>query len=302
MINSSHWGKALWPGVNSWYTEGKEDYPVEYTHVYETRQSRKAFEEIMGTSGLGAAAVKPDGASVVYDTHQQGFLSRFNNVEYGLGFIITRNMVEDDLYDVIGKQRSRGLARSMAQTKETVLWNVLNRADQAAYVGGDGLPLMSAVHKQKAGGTYSNILSTNADLSEAALEQAHIELGKSTDERGLKIKIKAQKLIIPVDLEFEAERILDTEKRVKTADNDIGVMYTGRGRIPGGIVMSHYLTDPNMWLLQTDVDDGLIHFERRADDFSMDNDFDTDNAKYKGVMRFTGGWANPRCIFGSNPA
>jgi len=300
-INSTHWGKALWPGVNSWFLESKNDWDMEYSKIYETRSSRKAFEEIMGTTGLGLAAVKPDGESVVYDTHQQGFLSRFQNIEYGIGFIITRNMVDDDQYDVIAKQRARGIARSMLQTKENVLWNVINRAFNSAYTGGDGVELISTAHKNRTGGTYSNMLSTAADLSEAALEQAHINIGKYTDDRGLKIAVKAQKLIIPVDLEFEAERILETEKRPGTNDNDTATM-SGKGRIPGGVVMSHYLTDANAWYLQTDVDDGLIHFERRADEFSDDNDFDTDNAKYKGVMRFSGGWANPRCLYGSNPA
>lgn len=302
MINSSHWGKALWPAINSWYAEAKADHPSEYSQVFETRSSRKAFEEIMGTTGFGLAPVKPDGSSVTYDTSKQGFLSRFQHVEYALGFIITRNMVEDDQYDVIGKQRSRGLARSLAQTKETVLWNILNRADTAGYTGGDGVTLLSASHPFKNGGTWSNQLSTAADLSEAALEQAHIDIGKYVDDRGLKIAVRPTKLIIPVDLQFEAERILETEKRVGTADNDINTMYSGRGRLPGGVVMSHWLTDANMWFLQTDVDDGLICFQRRPAEFNMDNDFDTSNAKYKGDERYSAGWANPRCVFGSNPA
>ncbi len=181
MINSAHWGKALWPGINSWYNEAKNDYPTEYTQVFETRSSRKAFEEIMGAEGLGFASVKPDGASVVFDTHQQGFLSRFQHVEYGLGFIITRNMVEDDQYDVIARQRTRGLNRSCNQTKETVLWNILNNADVAGKTGADGQTLLSNAHANKSGSTYSNILTTAADLSEAALEQAHIDIGKYVD-------------------------------------------------------------------------------------------------------------------------
>lgn len=301
MINSSHWGKALWPGVNSWYNEAKKDHETQWTKVFEVRDSRKAYEEIMGMEGLGFASVKGEGQSVVYDDFRQGYLSQFRHVEYGLGFIITRNMVEDDQYDVIGKQRARGLARSMNQTKEHVLWNILNRADTAGYTGGDGLTLLSTAHTTKSGGTYSNQLAVAADLSEAALEQSHIDIGKYTDARGLKIAVQPQKLIIPVDLQFEAERILETEKRVGTADNDIGTM-SKSGRIPGGVVISNFLTDANMWFLQTDVDDGLIVFNRRAAEFGMDNDFDTDNAKYKATERYSGGWANPRNIFGSNPA
>lgn len=299
MITSSNFAKALWPGVNSWYTTATKDHPTEFTQVFETRKSRKAWEEIQGHSGLGLAQVKPEGASISYDTARQEYLSRFTHVEYALGFIITRNMVEDDQYDVIGKMRARGLARSMAQTKETVAWNILNRATTSGYTGGDGVTLLNAAHPYKTGGSFSNQLSTAADLSEAALEQACIDIGKYTDERGLKIAVMPKKLIIPVDLQFEAERVLETEKRVGSADNDKNVV---RSRIPGGYVMSHYLTDSNMWFLQTDVDNGLIHFERRPDSFAMDNDFDTSNAKYKAESRYSFGFANPRCVFGSNPA
>lgn len=301
-INQSHWGEALWPGINSWYMEAKSDYDPEWSKVFEVRNSRKAFEEIMGQTGLGYAAVKPDGEPVVYDTFQQGFKTRFQHIEYALGFIITRNMVDDDQYDVIGKQRARGLARSLAHTKEVVSWNVLNRADTSGYNGGDGVTLLNSAHPNKTGGTWSNILSTAADLSEAALEQAHIDIGNWTDDRGLKVKVLPKKLIIPDELQFEAERILETEKRIGTADNDIGTMYSGRGRIPGGVVMSHYLDDSNMWFLQTDVDDGLLMFSRRPQAFAMDNDFDTSNAKYKGDERYSVGWGNSRCVFGSNPA
>jgi len=299
MITSSNFAKALWPGVNSWFTAASKEHPDEFNKVFETRKSRKAFEEIMGTTGLGLASVKPDGAAVTYDSATQGFLSRATHVEYALGFIITRNMVDDDQYDVIGKMRSRGLARSLKQTKETVAWNILNRADTAGYTGGDGIVLLSTAHLHKTGGTYSNRLTTAADLSEAALEQACIDIGKWEDERGLKIAVTPKKLIIPVDLQFEAERILETEKQVGSADNTKNVV---RGRIPGGYCMSHYLTDANMWFLQTDVDNGLIHFERRPDSFAMDNDFDTSNAKFKAESRYSFLWANPRCVFGSNPA
>lgn len=299
MVNSSHWGKALWPGMNSWYEEARADHDTEYTKVFETRNSRKAFEEIMGTSGLGLAAVKPAGQSIIYDTHEQGFLSRFQNIEYGLGVIIERTVVEDDQYEVVGKQRAAGLGRSLMQTKETVLWNVLNRADTAGYTGGDGVTLLNSAHPYKTGGSFSNILSTAADLSEAALEQAYIDIGKYEDSRGLKIAVKPMQLILPVDLEFEAMRITEAVGRPGTADNDIATM--SGGRIPK-ICISHYLTDANMWFLQTDAPDGLIHFERRSPEFEMENDFDTSNAKYKATERYCGGWANPFCVFGSNPA
>lgn len=300
-INTGSFSKALDPFVQSWYGLAYKQHDPQYSKVFETRKSRKAFEEIVGATGLGLAAVKPEGQPVQYDTARQGATTRFTHVEYALGTIITRNMVDDDQHDVIGKMRVQELAKSMRATKEVVAWNVLNRADTSGYTGGDGVVLLSASHPYfgSAGGTWSNQLTTAADLSEAALEQAHIDIGKWENDRGIKIAVKPMKLIIPVDLQFEAERILESEKRSGTADNDKNVMM---GRLPGGVVVSNYLTDANMWFIQTDTANGLIHFERRPDEFKNDSDFDTDNAKYKASGRYSFGWADPRCIFGSNPA
>jgi len=295
-ITSSNFAKALWPGVNKWYGDAYNEHSVEYTSLFDTKSSRKAFEEDVGTSMFGMAAVKPEGGAVSYDTAQQGFVSRYQHITYGLGFVITREMVDDDQYDVIGKKRASALAFSMRQTKETIGANVYNRAGTSGYTGGDGVTLLSAAHPNVAGGTFSNQLATASDLSEAALEQALIDIGKLTNDRGLKIALQAQSLIIPVDLQFEADRILNSTMRPGTADNDKAVL---NGKFPKGVVMNHYLTDTDAWFIRTNCPDGMNHFERRADDFTMDNDFDTDNAKYKATGRYSFGWTDPRGIFGS---
>lgn len=198
-----------------------------------------------------------------------------------------------DLYDVIGKQRAQALAFSMRQTKEIVCANVLNRAFNPSYTGGDGKELCADDHPNIAGGTWSNELTTSSDLSEAALEQAFIDIGKWENDRGLKIATMPKKLVVPVDLQFEAERILGSNLRVGTANNDLNAIRS-LGKLPEGYCVNHYLTDADAWFILTNHQNGLIFFERRADDFTNDNDFDTDNAKYKGTMRFSCGWGDPR--------
>lgn len=298
-INSSNFAKALWPGVNKWYGDAYNTHATEYTSLFDTSSSRKAFEEDVSQSMFGLAAVKPEGSAINYDTAKQGFITRYQHVSYGLGFVITQEMVEDDLYDVIGKKRATALAFSMNQTKEIVAANVYNRAETAGYIGGDGVTMLSTAHPNTAGGTYSNRLTTAADLSETSLEQALIDIGKLENDRGLKIAIQPKSLIIPVDLQFEADRILNSTMRPGTADNDKAVL---NGKFPGGVVMNHYLTDTNNWFIRTNCPDGMKHFERRGDAFTMDNDFDTENAKYKATGRYSFGWTDPRGIFGSSPA
>ena len=294
-ITTGNFAKALWPGVNRWYGDSYAEHSTEYTDLFDTETSRKAYEETMSVSGMGLASVKNQGGGIAYDSSQQGFLTRFNHVVYGLGFVITREMVEDDLYDVIGKQRASALAFSMRQTKEIVGANVYNRAFDSAYTSGDGKEMIAADHPNVAGGTYSNLQS--ADLSEASLEQACIDIMKYENDRGLKIAVMPEKLIIPVDLVFEAERILKTEQRVATGDNDLNALKK-MGKFPQGICANHYLTDQDAWFVRTNIK-GLKHFERRGDDFTMDNDFDTDNAKYKATGRYSFGWDDPRAIYGS---
>jgi hypothetical protein len=299
-INSGSFAKALWPGVNSWYGQAYDEHGVEYTDLFDTESSRKAFEEDMGTSMFGLAAVKPEGSSISYDSAQQGFLTRYTHVTYGLGFIITREMVDDDQYDVIGKKRAQGLAFSMRQTKETVAANVYNRAFNTSYTGGDGVELISTAHLNVNGASYANE-TTAATLSEASLEDLCIDIMQATNDRGLNIALIPQTLIINPELVFEADRILNSPLRVGTADNDLNAL-KNMGKFPGGVKVNHYLTDTNAYFIRTNCPDGMKHFERRADDFTMDNDFDTDNAKYKATGRYSFGWTDPRALYGNEGA
>jgi hypothetical protein len=304
VITTSSFAKALWPGVNTWYGDAYSQYPVEWDKLFEKNTSRKAFEEDVGGSYFGLASVKNEGAPVTFDSSRQGFTSRYNHVVYALGFIITREIYEDDLYDVVGKQKASALAFSMRQTKEIVGANVYNRAFNTSYTGGDGATLIasaggggSSSHANIAGGTWTNGVATAADLSEASLEQAVIDIASFTNDRGLKIAVRPKTLIIPKELMFEANRILKTDGRVGTDLNDINAIKT-MGLIPE-IVVNHYLTDTDAWFIRTDVPNGLKYYERRGDEFGMDEDFDTENAKYKATARYSFGWTDPRAIYGS---
>lgn len=297
-INTGSFSKALWPGVNAWYGKEYTEFKVEWTELFDQFTSRKAFEEDVGVSSFGLAQVKPEGQTVAYDTEIQGFITRYTHIVYGLGFIVTQEAFDDDLYDVIAEKRARGLAFSMRQTKEIVGANVYNRAFTGGYTGGDGSVMIVGTHPNAIGGTWSNILSTAANLSEAALEQACIDIAKFRNDRGLKINVIPQKLVIPVDLQFEADRILKSQYRVGGGDNDINALVV-QGRFPQGIHMNHYLTSTTAWFLKTDVKDGLKYFTRKDDEFTEDNDFDTQNAKFKAVARYCFGWTDPRAIYGT---
>lgn len=297
IINSGSFAKALWPGVNAWYGKAYSEYPVEYTKLFETFKSSRAFEEDVGVSSFGLAVVKPEGSPISYDSERQAFITRYSHVVYALGFMITREIMDDDLYDVVGQRKAQGLAFSMRQTKEVVAANVYNRAFNSSYTGGDGKELLATDHPLFAGGTWSNELATAADLSEAALEQAHIDIAGFTNDRGLLISVRPKALIIPRQLMFEAKRITAPTGRPGTDTNDVNAM-KAMGLVPE-VVVNHYLTDADAWFLRTDVPHGMKHFERRADSFDMDNDFDTENAKFKATARYSFGWTDPRGLFGS---
>ena len=296
-ITTGNFAKALWPGVNSWYGQSYNDFKTAYTDVFTTHKSKRAWEEDVLVSSFGLAFQKNEGAAVQYDTERQGFTTRYTHVDYALGFVITKNMVADDLYGIVGPRRSKALARSLRQTKETVAANVLNRAFTSGYTGGDGSILCVSSHANVAGGTWSNVISTAADISEAALEQAVIDMGKWTDDRGLKIAVRPKKIVVPVDLDFDVNKIMKTEYQVDTANNTVNLV---RSRFPSGVAINHYLTDTDAWFILTSEDqNGLKHFERAADSFDMDNDFDTSNAKFKAESRYSFGWTDPRAIYGS---
>jgi hypothetical protein len=295
-MNTGSFGKALWPGVNQWYGKAYTEFDVEWDKIFTKRSSRKNFEEDISVSSFGLAAQKGEGAAVSYDAEQQGFIDRYTHVVYALGFIITKELVEDDLYDVAGERKAKGLAFSMRQTKEVVAANILNRAFNTSYTYGDGKELLNSARPNVAGGTWSNIIAVAADLSEAALEQACIDIGKYTNDRGLRIAVKPQKLIVPVDLDFEANKIMDTQYEVGTNNNTVNLV---RSRFPKGVVINHYLTDTDAWFILTNVPNGMTYFERRGDAFTMDEDFDTDNAKFKATARYSFGCSDKRSIYGS---
>jgi phage major head subunit gpT-like protein len=293
-ISTGNFAKALWPGVNAWYGREYTEFKTEWPELFTQHKSRRAWEEDVGTSGFGLAVIKAEGAPFTYDTERQGYIQRYTHVEYGLGFTITRNMVEDDLYDVVGERRAKGLAFSMRQTKEIVGANVFNRGFNSTYTFSDGKEIFATDHPNVAGGTWANELATAADLSEAALEQACIDLQKFTNDRGLKIAVRPKKLVIPVDLWPDAEKLLETQYEVGTPNNTKSVIYK---KFP--YVVNHYLTDPDAWFILTDVGNGFKYFERRGDSFDSDNDFDTENAKFKASARYCFGLTDPRAGFAS---
>lgn len=301
VITTNNFAKDLIPGVKTWFGQKYKEYPIEYLDIFEKMNSTRAFEEEVGVTGFGLAAIKNEGTGIAYDEQEQGFVSRYTHVTYGLGFIITREMYEDGIAVTVALRRANSLAFSIRQTKEIVGANILNRAFTAAYTMGsnsDGKELCATDHPNKAGGTWRNELSTPADLSEAALEQACIDIAGFTTDRGLTIAIRPKALIIPQALEFDAYRILESIGQSGTANNDINALRSS-GKFPQGIVVNHYLTDTDAWFIKTDCPDGLKYMERRADSFGTENDFDTENAKFKATFRGSFGWSDPRGIFGS---
>lgn len=301
IVNTGSFAKSLWPGVNKWWGEAYAEFPVEYTDLVETETSRRNFEEEVGSVGFGLPVVKNQGESVSYDTHYQGFTTRYTHTVWALGFMITREAYEDDLYDIVGPRYSKGLAFSMRQGKEIVVANMFNRGFNSSYTGGDGKELFSTAHPNRSGGTYSNKLSVDADLSEASLEQACIDIMKYTNDRGLRISVMPKSLHIAPDNVFEAERILKSTARVGTANNDINALKE-MGKFPGGIKVNHYFTDADAWFIKTSCADGTKLKQRRKIEFAMDNDFDTENAKYKASERYSVGWTDPKGWYASQGA
>ena len=304
-INSGSFAKALWPGVSTWYGKAYKEYTPEWNKLFDEFKSTRQFVEDVGISSFGLAQVKPEGAPIQFDSERQAFITRYVHLVYALGFIITREIMEDDQYAIVGQRKAQGLAFSMRQTKEIVAANVYNRAFNASYVGGDGATLIASAnqvtgstsHPTYSGGTWTNGLNIPSDLSEAALEQAAIDIAGFTNDRGLLIAVRPKTLIIPRQLEFEAERILKADGRVGTDNNDPNAI-KNLGVIKETHV-NHYLTDQDAWFIRTDVPHGMKYFERRADAFDMDNDWETENAKYKATARYSFGWTDPRGIYGS---
>jgi len=290
--------KELLPGLNALFGLEYARYGEEHKEIYETESSERSFEEETKLSGFSAAPVKNEGQAIAYDNAQEAWTTRYNHETIALGFSITEEAIEDNLYDSLSARYTKGLARAMAYTKQVKGAAVLNNAFTAGYVGGDGVVLCSTAHPLISGGTNSNRPSTGADLNETSLEAAVIQIAAWTDERGLLIAAKPKKLIVPPSLMFVATRLLETNLRVGTTDNDINAL-KNNGSIPEGYTVNHFLTDTNGWFLTTDVPNGLKHFVRTPLSNSMDGDFDTGNVRYKSRERYSFGWSDPLGVFGS---
>ena len=297
--------KELLPGLNALFGMEYARYGEEHKELYETEKSERSFEEETKLAGFGAAPVKNEGSAISYDNAQEAFTARYNHETIALGFSITEEAVEDNLYDSLSARYTKSLARAMSYTKQVKAASVINNGFSGSYLGGDGVSLFGVSsggsrvgHPLINGAVNYNSPTTGVDLNETSLENAVIQIAAWTDERGLLIAAKPQKLVIPPALMFVAKRLLDTELRVGTNDNDVNAIKQ-MGAIPGGYTVNHFLTDSNGWYLLTDVPNGLKHFERTALSTSMDGDFDTGNVRYKARERYSFGWSDPLGIWGS---
>ena len=290
--------KELLPGLNALFGLEYARYGEEHKEIYETETSERSFEEETKLSGFTAAPVKNEGSAIRYDNAQEAWTARYNHETIAQGFSLTEEAIEDNLYDSLSSRYTKALARSMAYTKQVKAAAILNNGFNASYTGGDGVALFSTAHPLISGGTNSNTPATAADLNETSLEAAVIQIAAWTDERGLLIAAKPKKLIVPPALQFVATRLLETELRVGTADNDINAI-KNNGSIPDGYAINHFLTDANGWFLTTDVPNGMKHFIRSPLQNSMDGDFDTGNVRYKARERYSFGFSDPLGMFGS---
>ena len=288
--------KELLPGLNALFGMEYAKYDLEHKEIFETESSDRSFEEETKLSGFSAAPVKDEGSAIEYDNAQEAWTARYTHETIAMGFSVTEEAIEDNLYDSLSARYTKALARAMAYTKQVKGAAILNDAFSTTF--GDGVALCSTAHPLVSGGTNANTPSTAADLNETSLEAAVISIAAWTDERGLLIAARPAKLIIPPALQFVACRVLETEGRVGTADNDLNAMKT-KGSIPEGYAINHYLTDTDAWFLTTDIPNGLKHFTRTALQTSMDADFDTGNSRYKARERYSFGVSDPLGIYGS---
>lgn len=290
--------KELLPGLNALFGLEYQTYGEEHKEIYETETSERSFEEETKLSGFSAAPVKNEGSAIAYDNAQEAFTARYNHETIALGFSLTEEAIEDNLYDSLSARYTKALARAMSYTKQVKAAAVLNNGFSAAYPGGDGVALFSASHPLTSGGVNSNVPAVAVDLNETSLENAVIQIAGWTDERGLLIAARPRKLIVPSQLQFVATRLLETSLRVGTADNDINAIMNN-GSIPEGYTVNHFLTDTDAWFLTTDVPNGMKHFVRTPMQTGMDGDFDTGNVRYKARERYSFGWSDPLGMWGS---
>lgn len=292
-ITTGNHPKALWPGMHAFFGATYKEHPEEYTDIFDIETSTKNYEEDAKVTGFGFAPQKTEAGGVEYDSETQGFVKRYSHNVYGLGYIVSEEEQEDNLYEIVSKRRIKRLAFSMRQTRETVAANVLNRGYTSGYTGGDGSILFVTTHSS-INGNYANMI-TAADFSEAALEDMCVLIGQAKNDRGLLIGLRPMKLIYPVNTQFDVARVLKSELTPGTANNAVNAV-----RLVGiKPVMNHYLTDTDAWFIKTDAPNGLQFFNRRAMTFAQDNDHDTGNAKAKCTMRFSVGWTDPLGVYGS---
>lgn len=296
-ITSGAHPKALWPGIYDWFGGAYDEHETEFTDLFDIHTSTQSYEEMVLLTGFGLAPVKPEGDAIRYDTETQGYTKRYTNVAYASGYIVTYEEQADGKYEKVSRRRSERLAFSFRQTKENVGANVYNRAFNSNFPGGDAKELLATDHPSKAG-DWSNELATAADMSEASIEDLVIQIGQATNDRGLKISLKPRCLLVPVDLQFEAHRIVRSVLQNDTANNAINAIRS-MGIFPEGIKVNHYFTDTDAWFIRTSCREGMMLFDREIGAFQMDNDFDTSNAKAKKYERYVPGWTDPRGLYGS---
>jgi len=300
-INRAQLAKELEPGLAALFGQEYNRYENEHAEIYETVSSDRAFEEEVLIVGFGNAPVKPEGEGVSFDNASEGYTARYSHETIALAFALTEEAIEDNLYDRLGARYTKALARSMAHTKQVKAANVLNNAFDSNFPGGDGVELCSTLHPLTGGGTFANEPSTDADLNETSLEDAIISISTFVDDRGLNIALQPRKLVVPPQLQFVADRLLQSPGRVGTSDNDINAI-NNMGAIPEGYVVNHFLTDVDAFFVLSDVPDGFKHYERTPLSTSMEGDFDTGNVRFKARERYSFGFSNPRCVFGSKGA
>jgi len=299
VIMTSNHPKALWPGVKAWWGRMYNEHAVEYTDLVDTETSDKAYEEDVQIVGMGLVPVKAQGAPVSYESEIQGPVTRYTHVAYAMGYIVTHEELQDNLYMEVSKTRAGALAFAFRQTKERVVSNIYNRAFNSAFVGGDGVQLISTAHANTSGGTWSNRLAIDADLSEASLEDLLIQIMQATDDKGNLINLMPRSLHVAPANWFNANRILKSVYQTGTANNDINVV-KATNALPMGIKVNHYFTAPQAWFVRTNAQNGMKMYTREGISFTQDNDFDTMNAKSKGYERYSVGWTDPRAIYGSD--
>ena len=300
VINTGSHPKLLWPGIHAIWGQMYDQHPTEYTDLYETQGSTRAYEQDVQVTGFGLAPVKGQGASIQYDSEMQGWVTTYAHVAYALGYIVTKEELDDNLYKEVSTRRAKANAFSMTQTIENVAAFLYNNAfNSTYYTTPDGQPLISAAHVNPSGGTFSNALTPGADLSEAALEDICIQLMNATQDRGLRISVMPKSLHIPTQEWFNANRILMSVLQANTGNNSINVL-KATNAFPEGIKMNHYFTNPNAWFVRTNIPNGMQFFWRTKPTFDQDNDFDTKNAKAASYMRFSQGCTDPRGIYGSS--